>query len=392
MKPASYLFRPYLRMLLPTVMTVASSGFVASAQSGLRIEVSVNGDKGIGNGLSFAAEEGDNDFSVSLSDLTPGVHIISFRACDDSGRWTPTITRTLYICEGATPCEAEYFIDVDPGEGNGVSVSAGFDGMMFSVPTQSLSSGVHTLSLRSKNSEGTWTGLISKTFLVTSNGMALEWFIDNDPGVGNANILEASDDGDNIFMVPTADLSPGAHIISMRARDSRMTWTSTRTLPLYVLDSYNLTEMEYYVDDDPGEGNAIEVSGNGTDYSFTVPTDNLSEGTHQMNLRGLTDGGQWLTVFSAPFEITSRSGIETVEWQMQFRAWREGRDLCVSGLDIADSVEVAVYNLAGVRLAVHSLPGGFGADEVVRFADLPATTVIVAVSSHGGSRSSKLVN
>jgi len=70
----------------------------------------------------------------------------------------------IYSSSNITPIvAAEYFIDIDPGEGNGSIMPAkdgAFDTTMeeveLSLPTSNLSIGVHNLYIRMKNSDGLW--------------------------------------------------------------------------------------------------------------------------------------------------------------------------------------------------------------------------------------------
>src|SRR5690606_38563081 len=89
---------------------------------------------------------------------------------------------------------AEYFIDNDPGIGNGTNVSIGTTGdsvnFIASIPTTGLSEGFHILSLRVKDADSNWSEYEQRGFYVTATSgvsagyiVATEYFIDTDPGI-----------------------------------------------------------------------------------------------------------------------------------------------------------------------------------------------------------------
>src|SRR5689334_16465690 len=94
---------------------------------------------------------------------------------------------------------AEYFIDKDPGKGNGTQLntgtSAGTVAFTDSVATNTLDPGFHFLCVRAKGEDDTWGIFETRGFFVskalTSNSkiIAAEYFIDKDPGVGNGTKL-----------------------------------------------------------------------------------------------------------------------------------------------------------------------------------------------------------
>jgi len=68
---------------------------------------------------------------------------------------------------------AEYFIDADPGVGNGTPLlpedgnfNSLFEKFSSNISTSSLSEGIHTLYVRLKNSDDTWGKTFAKTFIV----------------------------------------------------------------------------------------------------------------------------------------------------------------------------------------------------------------------------------
>ncbi|MCB9188684.1 MAG: hypothetical protein H6599_05310 [Flavobacteriales bacterium] len=94
--------------------------------------------------------------------------------------------------------QAEYFINTDPGVGNGtpITITTPNDTVLqpFTVPTSSLAFGPHTLWIRTMDANGSWSiyddiifYVSDTTSLVTTQPeiVGAEYFFDTDPGVGN---------------------------------------------------------------------------------------------------------------------------------------------------------------------------------------------------------------
>ncbi len=100
---------------------------------------------------------------------------------------------------------AEYFIDTDPGPGNGTPISAPVDGAFdepqkefdLSASVAGLAEGSHWLYLRLKRSDGYWGPARGTFFRVTSAAQptiaGAEYFFDTDPGPGHGVPLAAAD-------------------------------------------------------------------------------------------------------------------------------------------------------------------------------------------------------
>lgn len=336
--------------LVGLIILAASQALSASSMSAdnVNIEVVFDKDKGTGKGSVYNADVGTNNLSIPTDWLTSGAHIVSFRVQDSDGRWSTTITRTFLLIEGIGIDAAEYYIDHDPGKGMGTPVSAsGTSAISFIVPTAGLAKGVHTLTFRIMTA-GTWGESISKSFLVTSDSMIYEWFFDADPGIGKGH-QEVASSGENIFMLPTGDLTPGAHLFSSRVRNTAGDWSHTVTHPVYVTEKIEgIVAAEYFVDNDPGigKGNAVALDDAGN-ASFVVPTAGLETGTHTLIMRGQGESGTWHEIFSSPFEVTISVGIESVEWKNGFRAARDGGNVVVTPEDIPAGSVVQITGLDG---------------------------------------------
>ena len=91
--------------------------------------------------------------------------------------------------------KAEYFIDTDPGVGNGINIpiTPGDDlDVSFSAGFPGLESGFHMLSVRVMDENEVWThngtrNIYIESEINTGQIIAAEYFIDDDPGVGKWN-------------------------------------------------------------------------------------------------------------------------------------------------------------------------------------------------------------
>jgi len=135
---------------------------------------------------------------------------------------------------------------------------------------------------------------------------AAEYFMDNDPGVGNAISLPVSS-GTSInetFNIPTTGLSLGLHVLHIRIQDDFGTWSLFKRRYFYIQSLYvpptptTIIAAEYFVDNDPGVEEVgttplTVTSGNTIDETFAIPTSSLSDGLHVLHIRAKDGFGKW---------------------------------------------------------------------------------------------------
>jgi hypothetical protein len=236
----------------------------------------------------------------------------------------------------------EYYLDTDPGYGNATNLS--FSGTtnatgVINIDMVPLSQGVHIVGVRSKDVNGAWSHdnkwLFVKPYSTVAatqpNINRVEWFLDNDPGYGNANALTISSAQDvsglffNIDMVP---LAQGVHIVGVRSRDAKGSWSLDNKwifLKPYVAGGNspvpNIVKMEYYVDADPGYGKAAPISITpGNDIGLLVFDANISNvpyGSHKLGIRSLDANGAW----SLDNKVDFTGGVGTIWIGVSSTAW-----------------------------------------------------------------------
>ena len=227
----------------------------------------------------------------------------------------------------------EYYIDSDPGFGKATSISftagTNISNASFNIDPASLSAGFHILGIRSKNANGGWSfdnkWLFAKPYpsggTTTPFLKKVEYYLDKDPGFGKATDLPFTH-GTNLsnltINIDPATLTTGFHILGVRSLDSTGKWSldnkwffakpfpAAGATPL-------LSNIEYYLDKDPGYGKGIAVSfASGTNLSnatFNIDPSALGTGIHILGIRARDANGFWgednKWLFTKPFPALS---------------------------------------------------------------------------------------
>ena len=139
-----------------------------------------NTDPGIGNGtaLSVDANTGNltQTFPIATTGLSEGFHSFYLRTKDNANNWSLYDRQIIYIKDfDFTPDEvntAEYFIDTDPGVGNGTSIvfgSPSLSAQTLNIDSNGLSEGDHIFYVRVQDSNGDWSIYDSANFTIDSS-------------------------------------------------------------------------------------------------------------------------------------------------------------------------------------------------------------------------------
>jgi subtilase family serine protease len=134
-----------------------------------------NHDLGFGNCSQIPLTPGIDlanlNASINLTGLVPGVHRLHIRGKDTNGKWGLTNVATFdnTAINGYPPApvpptpvaKMEYYIDSDPGFGNGIAIpitpGSDINNLPVSINTTGLASGHHSLYIRSQNGSGSWS-------------------------------------------------------------------------------------------------------------------------------------------------------------------------------------------------------------------------------------------
>lgn len=302
---------------------------LVQAQQLVRLEYYLDTDPGWGNGIAipFTQDTALNafQFNANVSSLSPGLHYLGIRSLDDAGTWSLTRMQVIFkfnppLNNGVAPnlVTLEYFFDTDPGFGNATQIPITADSALnVSLPlnTSGLNAGLHLLHVRSKNANGLWSLTQSQYVYkfapaynngVNTNITYLEYFIDTDPGFGNANsILLVADSilSALTFNPDVSSLNAGLHQLFVRSRDANNQWSITSLQYFYKYSSAvttilpTLSRLEYFFDTDPGFGNATNIPiSNDTllnAFTFNAVTSGLSAGLHTLVIRAKDANQRW---------------------------------------------------------------------------------------------------
>jgi hypothetical protein len=264
-------------------------------------------DPGYGNGTFAAVDSTDSlykDITFDVSDLSHDYHILGVRTKNVVGVWSGTAFYTFYIDDifdslntyiptsissPETINKYEYFFDTDPGYTNSYHVNTSSTDSLYKdimVCIDTLTYDFHTLGIRVMNAANAWSETAFETFFNTyiagelhiyhptlvetpDSIVAYEYFLDTDPGYGNANLVLV-DSIDSLFQDITIDvtaLSHAYHTLGIRAKNMNNEWSNTAFHTIFIFDIFDplhvyesnqytvgtkITKAEYFFSDSTG--------------------------------------------------------------------------------------------------------------------------------------------
>ena len=171
-----------------------------------------------------------------------------------------------------------------------------------SIDISSLQPGLHTLTVRVKDSNGLWSNQMARIFFVSPPGhtdatsvTAYEYWID---GVKKSEYSTL-----NSQVIDISDLKPGLHKVMVRVKDNLGVWSNQMTRIFFVspsgrTDATSVTACEYWID-------GVKKSGASTLNTQVIDISDLTPGLHKVMIRVKDNLGVWnnqiiRTFFVAP--------------------------------------------------------------------------------------------
>jgi hypothetical protein len=320
-------------------------------QNIIQAEYFIDTDPGFGNGVIIPLTPGVDlanlNVVVNTTGLSNGPHRLFIRSRSNEGHWSIVAMKEFlvdfdpaYTTPPAAPqniTQMEYFIDTDPGIGNGIAIPitpvVTINNLPATINTTGLSTGTHRLYINEFLVD--FDPAYPMPPAAPQNIVQSEYFLNTDPGFGNgvAIALTPGVDLNNLpFNVNTSALVPGStNRLYVRSLNAEGKWSITNIKEFLVnLDpAYptppsppgNITYAEYFIDTDPGFGNASPITLTpGVDISnlvFNVNTTGLSNGQHKLYVRSYDDWG--LTAYTT-FNVGSVLPLRLVTFSVMNRA------------------------------------------------------------------------
>ena len=210
----------------------------------IQMEYFIDTDPGFGLARPLTITPGKDvvkGFGIEFAGLTIGIHQVVVRVKDSENSWSIAAADLFYAFPPVTApvTRMEYFIDTDPGFGNGtnVPVTSGIDvSKVFQINTTGLVPGIHLLSVRVMDANGVWSILSSTIFILSEESVAslvnAEYFQDIDPGYGNGTpiLITPGKDITAGFTIDTTGWGNTQHDIFLRLKNLKSDWSLTNTV------------------------------------------------------------------------------------------------------------------------------------------------------------------
>jgi|GEM_PF-1258477 len=226
----------------------------------------------------------------------------------------------------------------------------------------------------------------------------VEYYIDTDPGFGNGTNVSITTSANiqNLVIPLNPESMPiGVHRFYVRAKDANGSWSLTNGPWLFYKPipsppppplpgiQPKLKKMEYYIDTDPGYGNATPVAldslTNFSDYVVPINATGLPAGDHTFRIRALDKNGSWSLVNSWAFTVPAALAAPAIVVNSITKTTRCARDSFEISYDATGT-----YNSGNVfNVQLSNASGSFASPTVIgSYTGTKSAIVKVALPSH----------
>ena len=247
-----------------------------------------------------------------------------------------------------TIAERQYWIDGNITEAQVLAESP------TSISIGDLKPGLHSLTVRVKDSEGLWSSQVAKYFIVpfastsaTSNSIEKhQYWIDGDLQAAVTSTSQPS-------AIVIENLKPGLHSLTVRVQDNAGVWSSQVAKYFIVpfastsIADKTIKEHQYWID------GQIEARVTQEQQPEIIDIESLKPGLHSLTVRVQDNAGMWSSqvakYFIVPFNETTVENKEIVHHQY----WIDGKlDAIVSSATQPSTIDISNPKL---KPGLHSL-------------------------------------
>lgn len=313
---------------------------------------------------------------LDVSSLAGGLHILSVRLQDESGRWNAPACYYFTNYEEETAVlhqitELEYWFDNDYSSVQTDPVAAtSLLNIDDQIDVSGLTDGMHVVSCRFRDESGEWSPAYSVLFTKYTEESAAElheiteleyWFdgdyssVQTDP-VANAAFLSINE------QIDVSALSDGLHFVSSRFKDEAGNWSSAyATLfvkypPDPTPDLHEIVKVEYWIDGDHTQVSTKSVASTGMlviDEQLDVSA--LNNGLHTLTYRFGDEAGGWSSAITTFFSLYDDEIVSAENKIVAYRYWPDSDIASVREVEIASPVKS--FKLDDV-IDLNGYPGG----------------------------------
>ncbi len=289
------------------------------------VEYYFDSDPGVGKGtlLSSASQPylvATNN--IDISGLTTGLHTIYFRAKDNMGVWGAPQLRPFLVTDDDTGspvhelASAEYFLDNADNRILSHSVTRNSD-IQFTrkIDISQTSEGLHTLMIMVRDRSGLRSNILSRPFYVSCTAALspeiaeYEYSIDQAENWTSYRLSIPSLDNSGSMNIGLSQVPEGLHTFNIRAASKGGYAGAFVSRSFYANNSATVEDVKAieYAFDNAAEFTQIRNFNSGSDvnYSTILPLDALTTGLHTLNIRAVSSGGKYSSVYSRPSYIST---------------------------------------------------------------------------------------
>ena len=227
----------------------------------------------------------------------------------------------------------------------------------FSIATNELSKGVHSLSIRVKDNNNNWSPFTSMLFIVPGrNGTDIyaekvEYWFDNASSIHTIRI----DNGEAVFAADASGLSDGIHILNCRLYNNDGIASATQSWTFAKLGVTDTTRQiisgEYWLDDRFADKKSVPVSDN--IMAFTTNTAALNNGLHTLNYRLKDSHNIYSSIQSWTF---AKLGVtDTTRQIISGEYWLDDSFADKKSVPVSDNIMAFTANTAALNNGLHTL-------------------------------------
>ena len=263
--------------------------------------------------LQAAVTSTSQPSAIVIENLKPGLHSLTVRVQDNAGVWSSQVAKYFIVPFASTSIadktikEHQYWID---GQ---IEARVTQEQQPEIIDIESLKPGLHSLTVRVKDSEGMWSSQVAKYFIVPFDPTSVtsktikehQYWID-----GQIEARVTQEQQPEIIDIET--LKPGLHSLTVRVQDNAGMWSSQ--VAKYFIVPFNETTVEnkeivlhqYWID---GKLDAI-VSSATQPSTIDISNPKLKPGLHSLTVRVKDNAGAWSSQVAKYFIVKDDDLVE----------------------------------------------------------------------------------